>query len=469
MWERSWSLAGVWRRTREVLKDDGLKALWVKALGETVYRRAYLYALNLDTDPPKTARLSASLLHEENCDALATLHPSLMRALVIERLRKNHLCFGVWEETRLVHAVWVGAGDVTLDYLGRAVSLETGDAYVYEGYSSPEYRRRGASHAAMAAVAAHLRGLGYRRILGIANPENRLGLTALPRWGYRRVGTLRCTRLGRRRWQFGRIPPRAECLRWDQAMERVTGTGHYLDPFLGALKRDAHLRLLRQWGVLPLRGALLKTDLFEEAAGPDALMDALCEGTAPVFGMDIAPAIVRQARARGGDARAVWVTADARSLPFRAGSLTAIVSTSTLDHFPDPSDLGRSLRELLRVLRPGGQLVITLDNRQNLFDPVLRLVHRLGWVPYYLGRSYRIGELRGELESAGFEVEATTAILHNPRLLAVASVRLARVLKLPMFVRAVQRMLVAAQRLEETRFSFYTGSFVAASARRPEA
>jgi transposase len=36
------------------------------------------------------------------------------------------------------------------------------------------------------------------------------------------------------------------------------------------------------------------------------------------------------------------------------------VSPSTLDHFPDPADLDRSLRELRRTLRPGGRLILTL-------------------------------------------------------------------------------------------------------------
>jgi hypothetical protein len=109
-----------------------------------------------------------------------------------------------------------------------------------------------------------------------------------------------------------------------------------------------------------------------------------------------------------------------------------------------------------------------LDNRQNLFDPLLRLAIRLGRVPYYIGRSYTIGELRDELEAAGFVVQETTAILHNPRLMALATVTLAKKLRWPPLRALVERALTVAQRLEKTRWRYYTGSFVAAKAvRRP--
>jgi SAM-dependent methyltransferase len=242
---------------------------------------------------------------------------------------------------------------------------------------------------------------------------------------------------------------------------------HYLDPFLGEMKRQAHLRLLREWGSLRPGGRLLKTDLFEEAVGPDAFLGDVCGEVGEAVGMDLSAAVVQRARTRAAGTPVRWTVADARALPFADACFSTLVSTSTLDHFVNPDDLGTSLRELRRVLQPGGHLVLTLDNRQNVFDPLMRLAGRLGWLPFYIGGSCNVRELRRELADAGFEVRETTAILHNPRLIAVGLVRLARLARVPALTVAVQRLLLAAQRLERTRWRYYTGSFIAAFAFRP--
>jgi len=248
---------------------------------------------------------------------------------------------------------------------------------------------------------------------------------------------------------------------WDDAVSEFDPRAHYLDTFLGELKRGAHLELIQRWGGVPTVGRVLKTDVFEEAMGPDAYLPDL--GGAAI-GIDISPVAAAKAHARFPASR--MVAADTRELPFADGCFALIVSPSTLDHFRAPGDLHVSLRELARVLEPGGRLIITLDNRQNIFDPLLRLANRLGRVPYYLGRSYTERELRDELERAGLVVEEATAILHNPRLTAVGAIALARKLDWPRFTRVVQRTLIHAQRLERTRLRYYTGSFVAARAVR---
>ncbi len=173
---------------------------------------------------------------------------------------------------------------------------------------------------------------------------------------------------------------------WDSAVSRFDPNAHYLDAFLGDLKRRAHLGLIERWDGLPASGRVLKTDLFEEAVGPDAYLLELGRRGATVIGMDVSPTAAGRAQARFAACRII--AADARRLPFADGCFALIVSPSTLDHFPEPGDLSVSLRELARVLEPGGRLIITLDNRQNIFDPLLRLAVRVGLVPYYLGRSY---------------------------------------------------------------------------------
>jgi hypothetical protein len=37
-----WTAVRVWHRAKQVLREEGLKSLWFKILGETVYRRLLL-------------------------------------------------------------------------------------------------------------------------------------------------------------------------------------------------------------------------------------------------------------------------------------------------------------------------------------------------------------------------------------------------------------------------------------------
>ncbi|MGE0826709.1 MAG: class I SAM-dependent methyltransferase [Candidatus Binatia bacterium] len=253
---------------------------------------------------------------------------------------------------------------------------------------------------------------------------------------------------------------------WNGVAQPFQSKPHYLDDFLGTLKRSTHLSLIERWGGVPKEGSVLKTDLFEEAVGPDTLLGDLAQQNPRTIGMDVSSVLAQQAASRDLSLGSSYIVADCRDLPFVDAAFTLILSPSTLDHFLDPADLGRSLQELKRILAIDGRLIITLDNRQNIFDPLLRLLNGFGFTPYYIGRSYRIEELCTELEAAGFTIEEKTAILHNPRLVAVALVTLANTLRWPAFTSLVQRSLLAAQRLEHTRWKYFTGSFIAAKAVR---
>jgi len=61
------------------------------------------------------------------------------------------------------------------------------------------------------------------------------------------------------------------------------------------------------------------------------------------------------------------VTADAARLPLAPATLDTVVSFETIEHVPDARAL---VRELRRVLRPGGRLVLSTPNRE--FGPLSR-------------------------------------------------------------------------------------------------
>ena len=177
-----------------------------------------------------------------------------------------------------------------------------------------------------------------------------------------------------------------------------------------------NLRLLAGWLGGDL-GAVLKTDLFDEAIS-QGLGKALAASARSVTGIDINARIVEAAHRRYPEITAL--EADVRALPFREGSFDTVISNSTLDHFDEPAEIEASLRELSRVLAPGGRLLVTLDNPRNPVVAVGKALRgrdlnrswtraggrtaRVGLVPYYVGATLDTPALVEALERSGLVV-----------------------------------------------------------------
>lgn len=109
-----------------------------------------------------------------------------------------------------------------------------------------------------------------------------------------------------------------------------------------------------------------------------------CARGGRVVSLDIGGELLSQV---GGKCRSSRVQGSALSLPFPSGVFDLVVSSEMIEHTPDPR---RAVGELLRVLKPGGTLALTVPNR--LWLPVTRLATLLRLRPYrgyenYVSRS----------------------------------------------------------------------------------
>lgn len=101
--------------------------------------------------------------------------------------------------------------------------------------------------------------------------------------------------------------------------------------------------------------------LLDLGCGTGLLLDFLRRGgqdTSRLVGVDLSEGMLACAQARGMRV----VQADAAHLPFETDAFEAVVSFTVLRLFSD--DERPALREIARVLRPGGLLVLTLLSRQ---------------------------------------------------------------------------------------------------------
>jgi SAM-dependent methyltransferase len=107
-----------------------------------------------------------------------------------------------------------------------------------------------------------------------------------------------------------------------------------------------------------------------------------------IAGVDISERILETARV--AIPQAALRQGNLESLPFDDASFEVVLCTQVIEHVLDAA---AGVAELARVLKPGGRLVISTDNEQNVVTRVLN-APRTGAV-----RILRLGGTRGRIES----------------------------------------------------------------------
>ncbi|WP_371596995.1 class I SAM-dependent methyltransferase [Streptomyces sp. NBC_00564] len=127
-----------------------------------------------------------------------------------------------------------------------------------------------------------------------------------------------------------------------------------------------------------------------------------------VLGADLTPAMLEAAVRAGRDREGQLLLADVAALPLRAQSLDAVFGAGLIAHLPNPAE---NLRELARVVRPGGALA--------LFHPIGRAA-----LAARQGRRITPDDLRDEANLrpllAGSGWDMTSYVDEDARFLALA-------------------------------------------------
>src|SRR5215467_14244161 len=119
--------------------------------------------------------------------------------------------------------------------------------------------------------------------------------------------------------------------------------------------------------------------ILEIACGRGGFSRELSACGASVTGCDFSLAALRvgteKLKASGDGKTCAFVQGDAQVLPFANESFDTIVSCETIEHVPD---VRSAVREMWRVAKPGGKLLLTTPNYANLmglYDLYARVRH----------------------------------------------------------------------------------------------
>ncbi|MEV6700753.1 methyltransferase domain-containing protein [Streptomyces sp. NPDC051453] len=151
--------------------------------------------------------------------------------------------------------------------------------------------------------------------------------------------------------------------------------------------------------------------VLDAGCGTGRALPALRDAVGPsgaVLGVDLTPAMLEAAARAGRDRAGSLMLADVTRLPVRSQSLDAVFGSGLVAHLPRPQE---NLRELARVVRPGGLLA--------LFHPIGRAA-----LAARQGRELTPDDLRAEpnLRSllAGSGWRMTSYVDEDARFLALA-------------------------------------------------
>ena len=171
-----------------------------------------------------------------------------------------------------------------------------------------------------------------------------------------------------------------------------------------ALERQLLARLL---------GRVDGKKLLDVGCGDGAMAFDLARQGATVTALDADPSMIAASRRRAKNeaTRAQLVEGDVENLPFDDATFDVVVAVTVLCFVQDAE---RAVKEIARVLKPGGRLVIGELGRWSLWTAQRRM---RGWLGHPVWRAVKFrtaAELRSLAEAAGLRVVAIQGAVHYP-------------------------------------------------------
>lgn len=305
-------------------------------------------------------------------------YPARSEAALKERFERGDLCFMALDGAgRLAHSRWLTTTRCHILELGMDVVLRPGEAYFYDGYTMPETRGRSIDGAVRCFIFHWLRVVGFERVYSYVRGDNPVALGAARRW-QQPIGKLRYLRVrGLKPRVFGGYgselplllksgPERAEEARRERTLRA------WFESWL----REPRAKRSTGFCNLPEAYFASTAEFISEALQLDPhgdfALDVGCDSTMVtrlvarrcrrLVGVDFIPGMLvdipRDIADRGPGTPLSFVAADGRLLPFRSETFTKVYCCAVIHALASREDGLRMVRELVRVCRPGGEVLV---------------------------------------------------------------------------------------------------------------
>lgn len=128
-----------------------------------------------------------------------------------------------------------------------------------------------------------------------------------------------------------------------------------LDPNDRLGEKNRYIAELRNAAIVgALQQAAPPGTVLDLGCGTGSLSSAIAGSGRTLLGLDISPGLLARTKERGLAGRALFAAFDGARIPVRDASISAITTYVVLNHVLDEAMLGSLLREMRRVLAPGG-------------------------------------------------------------------------------------------------------------------